>query len=424
MDALTEILGGEPAMPAWVYRLPEGRPTEWVPRPGGLLAEEQRRLRRCIEASGSGVPEEWEKVEGQGCPGWWMRLAVDTAWAWRLTKIATPLRAKIEAFTVASIPTPRWASVLQRGVAWKLMEDPEVWTSEHASAWDAALRDTAAAAPVPFAWVGEGLPLPASEGRGGAPWSWLLRSRDLRWEVLAATRSKAWLRFGGTVDFVDGIEESRVNVGLTRRERRKQRRLAREEAGRRPTPQWVIEYPARVKALRMEGMSLQEAHWTVSWEAGDRWVRQEGDTNYYGYPTCQACDQDEICGLCKYADDHGKFPQDLFFPDYHWSNLTSDELWGSKEWEAQVLEAYGFLDTARDPEPWPGADDEGQQPPGAVGGQQVAENGGEAGEEAAAANEDSEVEGEGSESEGSSMGSPPGNWGEPQQAGEEWNIVP
>ena len=101
----------------------------------------------------------------------------------------------------------------------------------------------------------------------------------------------------------------------------------------------------------MEGMDLQEAHRTVAWKAGDRWVRQDGDTNYYGYPTCQACSQDEICGLCKYADDHNKTPQTLLFPNYHWSNLTSNELWGSKAWETKVLEAYGFLDIAMDPKP-------------------------------------------------------------------------
>ena len=71
-----------------------------------------------------------------------------------------------------------------------------------------------------------------------------------------ATKSKAWLRFWGTLDFVDGAEERRVNEGIARREGREQRRLAREEAARRPTPQWVIEYPARVRELRMEGMDL------------------------------------------------------------------------------------------------------------------------------------------------------------------------
>ena len=146
--------------------------------------------------------------------------------------------------------------------------------------------------------------------------------------------------------------------------------------------------------------------------------------NNYGYPTCQACNQDEVCGPYKYANDHKKSPQGLFFPEYHWSNLTSDELWGSKRWEAQVLEAYGLLDTAMDPEPWPGAEEGEVQPPGAAGGQNVEGNWGEAGVEAAAAEDDSEIEGQDDEDDGSSMGNPPGNWGEPEPAGDAWQVVP
>ena len=79
MDALTEALGGVPAIPNWVHRPPENRLGEWMPRPGGMLAGEQRRLRRYLEGSGNDVPMEWKQVEGQGCPGWWMRLAEGTA---------------------------------------------------------------------------------------------------------------------------------------------------------------------------------------------------------------------------------------------------------------------------------------------------------------------------------------------------------
>lgn len=43
---------------------------------------------------------------------------------------------------------------------------------------------------------------------------------------------------------------------------------------------------------------------------------------------------------------------ELFEPDCHWSNLTSDELWGSRRWEAQVLDACVLLDTAMDPDAW------------------------------------------------------------------------
>ena len=177
-------------------------------------------------------------------------------------------------------------------------EAPEEWTGLHEAAWNAALNDSAEAPPVPYAWVGQGRPFAASEGRGGAPWSWLLRSRDLRWEVLAASRSKAWLRFAGTVRFAGGLEEANVEVGMARRARREGRRRAQEEAARRPTPQWVAEYQAGVAQLREGGMTDAEAHSVMAWSAGDRWVRQPGDPNYYGYSECQACHRDGICDLC------------------------------------------------------------------------------------------------------------------------------
>ena len=93
-----------------------------------------------------------------------MRLAVDMAWAWRLMKRPSPLQAQIKAFVVALIPMLCWASVLQWGVAWHFTEAPKIWTWAHASAWDTALQDTMAAAPMAFTWVGEGPPLPTLEG--------------------------------------------------------------------------------------------------------------------------------------------------------------------------------------------------------------------------------------------------------------------
>ena len=77
----------------------------WAPRPGGLSADEQRALRRSVAASGSGVPAGWTALEGIGCPPWWMRLAADGAWSWRLTRERGALRSRVEAFTVAHIPT-------------------------------------------------------------------------------------------------------------------------------------------------------------------------------------------------------------------------------------------------------------------------------------------------------------------------------
>ena len=139
------------------------------------------------------------------------------------------------------------------------------------------MRDTADAPPVPFGWGENGRPLEASEGRGGAPWRWLLRSRGLRWEVLAASPHQAWLRFAGPVRLVDGLEEAWVAEGMAWRERREERRRAREEAARRPTRGWLMQYQSRVARLRDEGGDDMTAHATVAWEAGDRWARQPGD---------------------------------------------------------------------------------------------------------------------------------------------------
>ena len=155
----------------------------------------------------------------------------------------------------------------------------------------------------------------------------------------------------------------------------------------------------------------------VAWEASDRWVRQEGDNNYYGYPTVRPAIKTKFVVSAN-------MQMTMKVPDYHWSNLTIDELLGSKAWEAKVLEAYGFLDTTMDPEPWPGAEEEEVQPPEAAGGQNVEGNWGEAGVEAAAAEDDSEIEGQDDEDDGSSMGNPPGNWGEPEPAGDAWQVMP
>lgn len=139
---------------------------------------------------------------------------MDTARAWRMMTGPSASAAKIEAFAMALITTPCWANVPQKVVTWRLMEAPEEWTHMHACAWDAALCDSVATLPNFLARVGKGPPLPTFERRGGAPWSWLLQSRDLQWEVLAATKAKVWLRFTGTFDYVNGIEECRVGEGM------------------------------------------------------------------------------------------------------------------------------------------------------------------------------------------------------------------
>ena len=134
------------------------------------------------------------------------------------------MRVRVEALAVAPIPTQRWAETLRRDVAWGLTEEPEWWTSHHSEAWEDAQWDAADTPPVPFVWRENGWPLEASEGRGGAPWGWLLRSRGLRWEVLAVSQHKAWLRFAGPVRFVDGLKEARVGEGMAWWERQEEHR--------------------------------------------------------------------------------------------------------------------------------------------------------------------------------------------------------
>ena len=65
--------------------------------------------------------------------------------------------------------------------------------------------------------------------------------------------------------------------------------------------------------------------------------------------------------MCKFADTRGSTPRGLLIPLVVWRNDLIDEGITPEEaerreraWEAQVLEAYGLLDTAEDLEAWPG----------------------------------------------------------------------
>ena len=355
MKNLEIALGGEPALPDWALRPADDVQPTWTPRPCGMGADDQRALRRALAASGSGVPAEWTHVEGDGCPECWRRLAADAAWAWRLTAGTAPLHARIEAYTVAIVPTPRWAAVLRREVGWTIFDEPERWTDMHTNAWKAALADAPNLPPTPFAWTEEGKPIDFSEGRGGAPWNWLFRSRSLQWEVLAASQQKVWIRFEGSLRLTSGLEEAWVADGMARRARHEERRRTREEAARRPSERWLVEYQRNVDNLRLQGADLYEAHATIAWQAGDRWARQPGDPNCYGNPDCRACSDDELCGLCKLAEAYDKTLQELLIPPVTWTNGNEDQRW-VRDFEAQVFEAHGLLDSAQDPEAWPSAD--------------------------------------------------------------------
>ena len=65
-----------------------------------------------------------------------------------------------------------------------------------------------------------------------------------------------------------------------------------------------------------------------------------------------------------------------------------------------------------------------EQPPQAARGENVEGSWVEAGVGAAAARDDSDFEEQDDGDDGSSMGTPPGNWGEPEPAGDAWQVVP
>ena len=76
--------------------------------------------------------------------------------------------------------------------------------------------------------------------------------------------------------------------------------------------------------------------------------------------------------MCKWANAHNATPRELLIPPVVWRNDLIEEGISQEEaerreraWEAQVLEAYGLLDTVEDPEAWPMA---GQGQAGAANG--------------------------------------------------------
>ena len=147
-----------------------------------------------------------------------------------------------------------------------------------------------------------------------------------------ASQSKAWLCLAGIVRFTSGLEEVHVDMGMARRARRKARRQAQAEAVRRPTQCWVVEHQAGVDGLREAGISEAEAHTKMAWVAGERWARQPGDSNYYGYPDCRAYDQDGLCSMCSFVDTYNSTPRELMIPPINWVNEEDDNRWGTREW--------------------------------------------------------------------------------------------
>lgn len=123
-------------------------------------------------------------------------------------------------------------------------------------------------------------------------------------------------------------------------------------------------------------------------------------------------------GLCTYADDHDKTLHQLLDPESHWSNFTSDKLWGSRRWEAQILEAYGLLDTAMDRDEWPREEQEVDAVAKEVKRGAGSGNDDEDEEELQFSEENAEGGNDGSENDNAPMDNPCGCWGAPGRAGD------
>lgn len=113
------------------------------------------------------------------------------------------MRLRMEAHVVCAVPTRRWSFGLRWRVRQRFRADRSAWTATTSETWAAAETDGHHRKPRHFGFRGDGPALHLSEGQGGAPMLYLLRMADLRWEVLAASHYKAWVRMVALVPITD-----------------------------------------------------------------------------------------------------------------------------------------------------------------------------------------------------------------------------
>ena len=189
----------------WENVVPGGADAEEGMRPFGLSLQEQRAVRRGLE-QGYGGDWQWTRDSGEGMPAHWVRLAEAGTAQWRLMERGREAR-HVEAFWVSAVPTVAWSSELQKEVKRTVIFDAGRFDAMRAIAWEEAEADYPSHRPRPFAWEGSRAMLPFVEGSGGIPIGMLLRCRRVCWEVLAASRSKAWIRVSGWMGRGCGAEE-------------------------------------------------------------------------------------------------------------------------------------------------------------------------------------------------------------------------
>lgn len=227
-------------------------PLAWAPRPNGLSRDLQRALRRGA-AGDLGVPPEWSMPEGLGLPQHWVRTAYTWTWRWRMTRTSQPLRLRLEAYVVCAIPTRRWGFAMMRQVRRRWQVVRMGWDEAASEAWTVSTRDGFHRKPRSFGWRGEGPALHPSEGQGGAPLAYMLRAVDLKWEVLAASHFKAWLRLDATVPLTDYDEGAWLSDSLSRREEKQEERARKRAQDSQLPAYWVALYWERFAERVREG---------------------------------------------------------------------------------------------------------------------------------------------------------------------------
>ena len=321
----------------------------WEPRLNGVPAGVQREIRRGI-ASNLGVPPAWVAPTGQGLPQWWLRTSFAWTWRWKMSRTSQPMRLRLEAHVVCAVPTRRWSFGLRLRVRERFQAQRSAWTEVASEAWAAAERDGHHRKPRHFGFRGDGPALHPSEGQGGAPMSYLLRTSDLRWEVLAASHHKAWVRMVAEVPLADLDEGAWLSDSLSRRrEKDEERALRRARAAQLPA-YWQEIYWERLNERLRQGTSPRSAHAAERRAWGSGWVRQPGDLNDYGVPGCGECNMDRMCTMCTFAAERQTNARDLVRTDWVWRDAEDAEAWGPPDLEARQLVRQGLLDQVEDPE--------------------------------------------------------------------------
>ena len=333
-------------MDAWAAGMPGA---EWQPRVNGCSRAIQRSIRQAV-AGDLGVPAQWTAVCGRGLPQWWLRLAFPWTWRWRLTRTGRPMRLHIYATTVCCVVTRRWSYALRLQVRQRYQAHRDEWDEGTSEAWSLAEHDGHHRKPRSFGFRGEGPSIHPSEGQGGAPITYLLRSSTLKWEVLAASNNKCWLRITGTVPMADLDEAAWASDGMSRRDERREARQ-RERARRAQLPgYWVTLYWARFNKRILEGASEEEAHAAEREAFGPGWTRQEGDNNDYGTPGCPVCTVDGHCAMCAFAHSRETTAEELVRTDEEWMDSEDTSAWGPPDLELWYFMKQGLLDSVWDPD--------------------------------------------------------------------------